>query len=491
MYLSDPLPQVAEVPEGTEPSDAMPAPADSEAAKVEEDHAAASNTSGVNEDSSLNKDTVAASAEPAVEPVVGEATDPAEGQAAKPEEMAASDVRPDQLVADDVPETQAHSKDAGTETKPAAPAETATESQTAAEATPDTGQTESGGTNANTPDAQAASGKQADIPAEVAETPEKASNAEPTVAAVQGTATAPEQEQSDAKRNLQQAALPKVVAPDHDSLPLWQRNRQRIDRRWLKDSAGNPKPRIAFILSELGLAPKAAEEIIKKLPPAITLSFSPYAKPQTLEYLSALARSNGHEVMLDLPLEPIDFPQRDPGPKALLTALEPEENLERLGWSLGRSTGYVGVAVWMGSRFVGSPRQMQPLMEAIQTEGLVYLDNAEREDSLGPGLASELGIPTVTSHRYVDVPLASRDAIDARLAQVERIALQFGSAVAMGRPFPVTVERLAEWSAEIEKRGIILVPITVLAEDAARRQNLAEKPGEKKSKTKSTDSEAQ
>ncbi len=277
----------------------------------------------------------------------------------------------------------------------------------------------------------------------------------------------------------QQAALPKVVAPDHNSLPQWQRNRQNIDRRWLKDAEGKPKPRIAFVLSELGLAPIAAEEIIKKLPPGITLSFSPYAKPRSLEYLSALARANGHEVMLDLPLEPIDFPQRDPGPKALLTALEPKENLDRLAWSLNRTTGYVGVAIWMGSRFVGSPRQMRPLYEAIRDRGLLVLDNAEREDSLSLDLAGEFGVPTVSSHRYVDVPLASRDAIDARLAQVERIALQFGSAVAMGRPFPVTVERLAEWSADLEKRGIVLVPITVLAEELGRQQKLAYKPVKK------------
>ncbi len=296
---------------------------------------------------------------------------------------------------------------------------------------------------------------------------------------------------AETPRATQQAALPKVTAPDHNSLPQWQRNRQNIDRRWLKDAEGKPKPRIAFVLSELGLAPIAAEEIIKKLPPGITLSFSPYAKPRSLEYLSALARANGHEVMLDLPLEPIDFPQRDPGPKALLTALEPKENLDRLAWSLNRATGYVGVAVWMGSRFVGSPRQMRPLYEAIRDRGLLVLDNAEREDSLSLELAGEFGVPTVSSHRYVDVPLASRDAIDARLAQVERIALQFGSAVAMGRPFPVTVERLAEWSADLEKRGIVLVPITVLAEEVGRQQKLAYKPVKKSvPQAKTPDAEA-
>lgn len=472
MYLSDPMPQVAEAPESPEKAEPQQTPDanDGEAMKAKTDQDS--------EPQTTEKPKAETAAEEAPE-------QPPDAVAQRPEDETAQD-ESDKLVADASPDPELQDSAKEDTIEPEEAPLSTTESETTEEPEAPGEQTETDTAKSEAAPAPEASEKKSDAATEVAEASvggkTEADSMEPKAAAT--TTRSANENKSKPKETVQQAALPRVVAPDHNSLPLWQRNRQRIDRRWLKDSAGNPKPRVAFILSELGLAPKAAEEIIKKLPPAITLSFSPYAKPQTLEYLSALARSNGHEVMLDLPLEPIDFPQRDPGPKALLTALEPKENLERFNWSLGRSTGYVGVAVWMGSRFVGSPRQMQPLMEAIEERGLLYLDNAEREDSLGPGLATDLGIPAVTSHRYVDVPLASRDAIDARLAQVERIALQFGSAVAMGRPFPVTVERLAEWSAELEKRGIILVPITVLAEDAVRRQNLAAKPGEKKSNTK-------
>ena len=57
---------------------------------------------------------------------------------------------------------------------------------------------------------------------------------------------------------------------------------------------------------------------------------------------------------------------------------------------------------------------------------------------------------------------ASRVSIDARLEQVERLALTNGSAVAMGQPYPVTIERLRDWSALLEARGFTLVPITAL-----------------------------
>ena len=483
VYLSEPLPQIAAVPEAPGHSD----PAEESASGHDETAQADGHGSDTHEAESQEAESHADESEHSLA-----------GNTEQASEHGATGEVPGKLVAGGEPEvkqdstpSEEHAAEKEAQDTPKrdhATSQAATEA-TVAQKAPVDQTTSEDPDNAPTKAAQTASadghGDQAHSNTEAgSEKPGHRSADHETSAGH----TAEDGHSSGQAESVQQAALPKVAAPDHNSLPLWQRNRQQIDRRWLKDSAGNPKPRIAFILSELGHARTAAEEIIKKLPPAITLSFSPYANPRSLEYLSALARSNGHEVMLDLPLEPIDFPQRDPGPKALLTALEPKQNLERLDWSLNRSTGYVGVAVWMGSRFVASPRQMRPLMEAIHDRGLLYLDNAEREDSLGPSLAGELSIPTVTSHRYVDVPLASRDAIDARLAQVERIALQFGSAVAMGRPFPVTVERLAEWSAEIEKRGIVLVPITVLAEESARRQNLAEKTKAAESKAQATSS---
>ena len=54
-----------------------------------------------------------------------------------------------------------------------------------------------------------------------------------------------------------------------------------------------------------------------KLPPAVTLAFAPYgAEPGKLV---ERARSLGHEVLLQIPLEPFDYPDNDPGPQTLQT----------------------------------------------------------------------------------------------------------------------------------------------------------------------------
>ncbi len=236
--------------------------------------------------------------------------------------------------------------------------------------------------------------------------------------------------------------------------PLWQQYASAFDQ-------SKRGPRVAIVLSGLGLSAAATEAAIKQLPPEITLSFSPYAR--LLNQWIALARANGHEVMLDLPMEPLTFPEDDPGPHALLTVLDEEQNRKRLDWLLRRGSSYVGVSVVMGSRFTASAEHMQPILESLKERGLLLLDNRSSEDSVAPALAGQLELPLVVNDRALDSAQASRVAINARLSEIERLARENGAAVAMAQPYPVTIERLRDWSAELATRGFVLAPITALA----------------------------
>jgi hypothetical protein len=222
------------------------------------------------------------------------------------------------------------------------------------------------------------------------------------------------------------------------------------------------RPRIAVVLTGLGLSDSATEAAINKLPPAVTLSFSPYARG--LERWIALARSRGHEVMLDLPMEPATFPNEDPGPQGLLIKLSPEENLDRLDWVLSRGSAYVGVAGALGSRFTASRSAMEPILQDVKARGLIFLDRRTTEESVIPAVAAELDLPRAINNRSIDERQASRVAIDARLAQIERIALTDGYAVAMAQPYPVTLDRLADWATELTARGFVIAPISALAD---------------------------
>ncbi|MDH3475106.1 MAG: divergent polysaccharide deacetylase family protein [Rhodospirillales bacterium] len=220
-------------------------------------------------------------------------------------------------------------------------------------------------------------------------------------------------------------------------------------------------PRIAVVVTGLGLASEASGQAIAQLPPEVTLSFSPYS--DALDQWIPKARAGGHEVMVDLPMEPETFPLDDPGPQALLTNLPQEQNLERLRWVLTRGRESIGVAAHMGSRFVSSSPDLRPVLTELKARGILFLDNGASPDSVGARLAGELALPYAVTDRVLDDDEPSREAISARLVQVERLALTNGSAIAMGRPYPATLERLGEWAAGLGARGFALAPISELA----------------------------
>jgi len=237
--------------------------------------------------------------------------------------------------------------------------------------------------------------------------------------------------------------------------PRWQRYAQDFDDP-------DKRPRIAIVLTGLGLSSAATEAAINQLPAAVTLSFTPYSR--RLDQWISLARTGGHEVMLDLPMEPTSYPDDDPGPQALLTALSPAQNLERLNWTLSRASGYVGVATVMGSRFTTSEEALTPVIEALKEQGLIFLDNRSSQESVAWRLAAKIGTANAVNDRTLDTAQASRVAIDARLVQLEGIARAEGFAVAMGRPYPVTIERLREWAKGLSGRGFVLAPISAVVD---------------------------
>ena len=112
---------------------------------------------------------------------------------------------------------------------------------------------------------------------------------------------------------------------------------------------------VGLIIGGLGLNAKATREAIESLPPEVTLSFVPYA--DGLQGWIDMARAAGHEVLLEAPMEPKDYPDNDPGPYTLMADGQPPETTQRLDWLLSRATGYFGVTNYLGSKFVDFGRR--------------------------------------------------------------------------------------------------------------------------------------
>jgi polysaccharide deacetylase 2 family uncharacterized protein YibQ len=222
-------------------------------------------------------------------------------------------------------------------------------------------------------------------------------------------------------------------------------------------TGNDPRPKIAILIGGLGIGAKATENAIRHLPADITLGFAPYGKD--LESWASKARQDGHEIILQVPMEPFDYPNNDPGPQTLLTQLTPDSNIQRLNWIMGRLGGYVGLANYMGAKFTSSEAALKPVLQEINKRGLLFLDDGSSPRSLvtrlGPGMGAQVG----RADLEIDIQ-PNAEAIDTALVQLEEQAKKNGVAMGIGSALPVTLDRVLRWADSLEERGFILVPIS-------------------------------
>jgi polysaccharide deacetylase 2 family uncharacterized protein YibQ len=222
-------------------------------------------------------------------------------------------------------------------------------------------------------------------------------------------------------------------------------------------AAGQPK--IAIVVSGLGMSARQTAAAIAQLPPGITLAFQPY--DSDVQRWIGEARKQGHEVLLEVPMEPYDFPDSDPGPHTLRAAAGESTNIQRLSWSLTRATGYSGIANLLGDRFLTDSEALEPVMTFLQRRGLLFFDNGSVTHSAAPDVAKSVGAPFVQASTQIDVIQAGME-IDQRLSELETRARLNGWAAGAGFLYPVTVDRLSVWAKGLSGRGIALVPASAI-----------------------------
>ena len=218
-------------------------------------------------------------------------------------------------------------------------------------------------------------------------------------------------------------------------------------------------PKIAILVGGLGLSQSGTAETITRLPPAITLAFAPYGNQ--LQTQVDKAREVGHEVMLQIPMEPFDYPSNDPGPQTLLSSLPREQNLNRLYWSYSRFAGYTGIVNYLGAKFSSNTASLRPIMQDASERGLSVVDDGSSPRTVSDQIAQDLKLGYKKARLTVDV-VPSPDKIDEALAALEQEARNNGSALGMASALPVTIERLSKWAKELEGRGIALVPVSAV-----------------------------
>ena len=243
-------------------------------------------------------------------------------------------------------------------------------------------------------------------------------------------------------------------------LPVIGASGERVSRAYARPFHGDPTaPTVAIVIGGLGLNAAVTERAIAELPPETTLSFAAYA--DDLQGWIDRARAAGHEVLIEAPMEPFDYPNNDPGPHTLLADGQPAENDRRLNWVLARAEGYFGVTNYLGARFSASGEALTHTLETLESRGVAFLhDGAGRRSTIAQS-AQTAGVEWAIADRVLDEDPSPR-AIDERLLALEALALQNGQSIGSGFAYPATIDQVLDWTANLEAGGYQLAPVSAV-----------------------------
>ena len=222
-------------------------------------------------------------------------------------------------------------------------------------------------------------------------------------------------------------------------------------------------PRLALVVTGLGIHPQASAQAVKILPPALTLAYSPYAP--RVDDQAEQARLAGHELLLQVPMEGF-VPSQELGARALQVAASRERNRDALYWHMSRFQGYIGLTHFLGGRLMADPSAFTPVLQDIAERGLVFFDDGSARQSLTSALALATGAPSLRADLSID--MTSPDSVEASLQRLESLARDKGFAIGVAPAVPLHIDRIARFAQGLEARGIALVPLSALYPAPAR-----------------------
>ena len=215
-------------------------------------------------------------------------------------------------------------------------------------------------------------------------------------------------------------------------------------------------PIIAVVVTGLGQN-KSVTDMAIKMPENFSLSFNPYAKEFPL--WTSAARAAGHEILIDLPLEPSNYPASDPGPYGLLIGNGNQANTTRLEWLMSRGQGYVGFVTPQNDAFSTNAESVKALLWTLEKRGLMILMAHEPAKNDVSDVINNSKAAYATSDMLIDEEL-SATAIQSRLLSLQKTASKRGFAIGIAQPFPLTLQQLSEWANKQQKEGFEIVPLT-------------------------------
>lgn len=220
------------------------------------------------------------------------------------------------------------------------------------------------------------------------------------------------------------------------------------------------KYRLAVVIDDMGGTLGSLDDIIALEVP-ITIAVLPHLRRSAQVALKAAG--HGLDVLLHIPMEPVNVEVNDPGRGAVLTSMSDDEVRAILLEDIAIVPGIVGVNNHMGSKFTADAEKMRVVLEELKSKELFFLDSKTTAESVGADIARELYVKTAERDVFLDNE-QDQAYIEVQLRKALALAKRKGKAIAIGHPYPETISAIKAVMAEVEFEGVEIVSVSELIE---------------------------
>ena len=217
--------------------------------------------------------------------------------------------------------------------------------------------------------------------------------------------------------------------------------------------------KITIIVSGLALSKSFTEKAFE-LPSKVVFGFSPYAA--MIKEFTERARKENHEILVNLPLEPINYPVDDPGPLALLSNLNDHDNLERINEIFSRIGENLGVYTIEDERFTQT-KSVVPILAELKKRELNLVYGGAEHNLAFLQIAKAVGFNPIIIDSIIDKEV-TEDSILASFFHLEELAKKNNHAVGMISPYPISINLLKNWLATFDSKKLTLSTLKELQE---------------------------
>lgn len=189
------------------------------------------------------------------------------------------------------------------------------------------------------------------------------------------------------------------------------------------------------------------------------LTFSILPRASQAHTLVERMRTNGHEVLVHLPMEPKGGVS--PGVNAILVGLDDAEIRRRVRRALQNVPHARGLNNHMGSKATTDERVMRLVLSELKARNLLFLDSRTTASSVAYQLAVDMDIRAFNRDLFID-EAAEAQTIRGKLWELAAIAARAGQAIGVGHNRRETLIALLAALPQLERRGFRFVPVSRL-----------------------------